>query len=233
VGILTNRDLEKLRRVSWGDFLATTLPALYRVDGGAKELERALDGGACTLQQIPAILKQWRTPNHAEFAQDHSAWRLFNAFTEVAKEGSLWVLPKRTTNLHGLLDAEVGLLTTGEKITEGTEDARRQNVDAGGRHEADGRHRALAGEDDLGLRCLVAHTAPTSGCSRRMWIILSKRSTDDLLRFFDDALQMLGALETLGVKLVDVLRADPYCYFAPAGIFAEHRGEKVVLVKKL
>ena len=42
--ILTNRDLEKLRRVSWGDFLATTLPALYRVEGGAKELERALDG---------------------------------------------------------------------------------------------------------------------------------------------------------------------------------------------
>ncbi len=42
--ILTNYDLEKLRRVSWGDFLATTLPALYRVDGGAAELERALDG---------------------------------------------------------------------------------------------------------------------------------------------------------------------------------------------
>ncbi|MDX2150350.1 MAG: glutamate synthase large subunit [Bryobacteraceae bacterium] len=41
--ILTNRDLEKLRRVSWGDFLATTLPMLYRVDGGAVELERALD----------------------------------------------------------------------------------------------------------------------------------------------------------------------------------------------
>jgi glutamate synthase (NADPH/NADH) large chain len=42
--ILTNRDLEKMRRVSWGDFLATTLPMLFRVDGGAKELERALDG---------------------------------------------------------------------------------------------------------------------------------------------------------------------------------------------
>ncbi|MEK7407921.1 MAG: glutamate synthase large subunit, partial [Acidobacteriota bacterium] len=42
--LLTNRDLEKLRRVSWGDFLATTLPALYRVEGGAKELERALAG---------------------------------------------------------------------------------------------------------------------------------------------------------------------------------------------
>jgi glutamate synthase domain-containing protein 2/glutamate synthase domain-containing protein 3 len=41
--ILTNYDLEKLRRVSWGDFLATTLPTLFRVDGGEKELERALD----------------------------------------------------------------------------------------------------------------------------------------------------------------------------------------------
>ena len=42
--ILTNRDLEKMRRVSQGDFLATMLPTLFRVDGGEKELERALDG---------------------------------------------------------------------------------------------------------------------------------------------------------------------------------------------
>ncbi|HZT36992.1 MAG TPA: glutamate synthase large subunit [Bryobacteraceae bacterium] len=41
--ILTNWDLEKLRRVSWGDFLATTLPTLFRVAGGEKELERSLD----------------------------------------------------------------------------------------------------------------------------------------------------------------------------------------------
>ena len=41
--IVTNWDLEKLRRVSWGDFLAYTLPTLYQVDGGEKELERALD----------------------------------------------------------------------------------------------------------------------------------------------------------------------------------------------
>jgi glutamate synthase (NADPH) large chain len=41
--LLTNRDLEKLRRVSQGDFLACTLPTLYRVDGGEKELKRALD----------------------------------------------------------------------------------------------------------------------------------------------------------------------------------------------
>jgi glutamate synthase domain-containing protein 2/glutamate synthase domain-containing protein 1/glutamate synthase domain-containing protein 3 len=42
--ILTNRDLERLRRVSQGDFLAMTLPALYRVDGDEVELERALTG---------------------------------------------------------------------------------------------------------------------------------------------------------------------------------------------
>ena len=41
--ILTNRDLEKLRRVSSGDLLATTLPALFRVDDGEAGLERALD----------------------------------------------------------------------------------------------------------------------------------------------------------------------------------------------
>ena len=41
--ILTNWDLEKLRRVSTSDLLATTLPMLYRVDGGGQELERALD----------------------------------------------------------------------------------------------------------------------------------------------------------------------------------------------
>jgi glutamate synthase (NADPH/NADH) large chain len=40
--ILTNRDLEKLRRVSQGDFLATTLPMLFPVEEGAKGMERAL-----------------------------------------------------------------------------------------------------------------------------------------------------------------------------------------------
>jgi glutamate synthase (NADPH/NADH) large chain len=42
--IVTNHDLEKLRRLSWGDFLATTLPMFFRVNGGGKELERALVG---------------------------------------------------------------------------------------------------------------------------------------------------------------------------------------------
>ncbi len=37
--ILTNRDLEKLRRVSSGDLLATTLPALFRAEDGEKGLQ--------------------------------------------------------------------------------------------------------------------------------------------------------------------------------------------------
>src|SRR5438270_4097381 len=41
--ILTNRDLEKLRRVSSGDLLATTLPTLFRAVDGEAGLKRALD----------------------------------------------------------------------------------------------------------------------------------------------------------------------------------------------
>ncbi|MDR3676035.1 MAG: glutamate synthase large subunit [Acidobacteriota bacterium] len=41
--IVTNWNLEKLRRVSQGDFLATTLPMLFRVEGGEKQLQKATD----------------------------------------------------------------------------------------------------------------------------------------------------------------------------------------------
>ncbi len=41
--ILTNYDLEKLRRVSTGDFLATTLYMLYNPEGGEEDMKRSLD----------------------------------------------------------------------------------------------------------------------------------------------------------------------------------------------
>jgi len=41
--ILTNRDFEKLKRVSQGDFLASTLPTLYRPADGEDGLKRSLD----------------------------------------------------------------------------------------------------------------------------------------------------------------------------------------------
>jgi glutamate synthase domain-containing protein 2/glutamate synthase domain-containing protein 1/glutamate synthase domain-containing protein 3 len=40
--LVTNWNLEKLRRVSRGDFLATTLPMLFRVDEGERRLESAV-----------------------------------------------------------------------------------------------------------------------------------------------------------------------------------------------
>jgi glutamate synthase domain-containing protein 2/glutamate synthase domain-containing protein 1/glutamate synthase domain-containing protein 3 len=41
--ILTNHDLEKLRRISSGDLLATTLPTLFRAEDGEAGLKHALD----------------------------------------------------------------------------------------------------------------------------------------------------------------------------------------------
>jgi len=41
--ILSNRDLEKLRRISSGDLLATTLPALFRAEDGEKGLRHSLE----------------------------------------------------------------------------------------------------------------------------------------------------------------------------------------------
>jgi glutamate synthase (NADPH) large chain len=41
--VISNWRLEKLRQVIWGDFLATTLSTLFRVDGGEVELEKAVE----------------------------------------------------------------------------------------------------------------------------------------------------------------------------------------------
>jgi glutamate synthase domain-containing protein 2/glutamate synthase domain-containing protein 1/glutamate synthase domain-containing protein 3 len=40
--VISNWRLEKLRRVSWGDFLATSLPTLFRVAGGGEALEQSI-----------------------------------------------------------------------------------------------------------------------------------------------------------------------------------------------
>ncbi len=70
-------------------------------------LIRALDVRAITTTQIPHILTEWRTPRHPEFAAaGPTAWRLFNACTEIAKDAGLWSLAPRTEALTGLLDQE-------------------------------------------------------------------------------------------------------------------------------
>jgi hypothetical protein len=69
---------------------------------------RAVDARALPVTKIPDVLKEWREPSHPEF-RDRTAWRFFNAMTEVLK-GHLDMLLRRTQALHGLLDAECGLV---------------------------------------------------------------------------------------------------------------------------
>lgn len=84
---------------------------------------RGLDLGACTAQQIPHIVKEWRNPRHTEFSEcGKTAWRLFNSFTEIAKESGVFTLPRRTQALHALVDAECGIIGRKEALLEGVAD---------------------------------------------------------------------------------------------------------------
>jgi len=65
---------------------------------------QALDTRIAPVTYIPDILKEWRTPRHAEFAQVKNGWRLFNAFTEILKESNVFDRPRATQALHGLMD---------------------------------------------------------------------------------------------------------------------------------
>jgi len=81
---------------------------------------RALDGRIVPVTRIPEVLQEWRAPRHPEFREARTAWRLFNAFTEILK-GRLDVLPARTLALHGLLDGACGLVRPAAYRTEQAE----------------------------------------------------------------------------------------------------------------
>jgi hypothetical protein len=91
---------------------SVTFETYKRREVGDKEAHdiaiRLWDAGALGALEIPRFIKEWREPRHAEFAQTKSAWRLFNAATEVIK-GDLWRLPARTCALHTILDEACGL----------------------------------------------------------------------------------------------------------------------------
>lgn len=70
---------------------------------------RLWDAGAIGVFEIPRLIREWREPAHSEFTDaGRTAWRLFNATTEIIK-GDLWRLPARTRLLHSALDAALGL----------------------------------------------------------------------------------------------------------------------------
>ncbi len=88
------------------DYRQTEIP-----DGKAHDIIiRALDAGVIGTNQIPVVLKEWRTPRHPEFADGgKTAWRLFNAFTESFKETSIWNNASRGLVFQDLFDRESGL----------------------------------------------------------------------------------------------------------------------------
>lgn len=71
---------------------------------------RSLEARVISASKLPAVLKEWREPSHEAFAQDRSAWRLFNGFTEVLRGSNLHTMPSRTQALHGVFDSACGLL---------------------------------------------------------------------------------------------------------------------------
>ena len=79
---------------------------------------KGLRDGAINTTRLPKVVEQWHTPAHPEFAESRTAWRLFNAFTEVYKDTSVVELPKRSTRLHGLLDTACGLTTEASAKTD-------------------------------------------------------------------------------------------------------------------
>jgi hypothetical protein len=88
------------------DYRRTAMPDVKAHD----IIIKALDKGVIGTNQIPVVLKEWRTPRHPEFAEaEKTAWRLFNAFTESFKGTSIWNNASRGLMFQDLFDRENGL----------------------------------------------------------------------------------------------------------------------------
>jgi hypothetical protein len=72
-------------------------------------LVRSVDAGVMAKSYIPKVLGEYREPRHEAFLP-RSAWRLFNAYTEVFKGTNPLDLSARTTHLHGLLELATGVV---------------------------------------------------------------------------------------------------------------------------
>ena len=60
--------------------------------------------GIINVQRIADVEKQWQEPVFAEFKEERSAWRLFNAAT-YALTGRIVERPDATPKLHRVIDA--------------------------------------------------------------------------------------------------------------------------------
>jgi hypothetical protein len=70
----------------------------------------SMDAQVISSSMIRKVLREYREPRHREFREGgFTAWRMFNAYTEILKESNLFERPKRTQALYGLMDMTVGL----------------------------------------------------------------------------------------------------------------------------
>ncbi len=79
-------------------------------------LIRAIDEKVIAPSKIPHVLECWRGRGKHVWSEEinaafqiQTAWRLFNAFTFVLQQASIFSLPRRTQALHLLMDHTVGL----------------------------------------------------------------------------------------------------------------------------
>lgn len=103
-----------LRRTQEQRFAAYRGHELADAEAHDLVIQAALDNRILPVTRIPDVVAEWRAPRHAEFRDGRTAWRLFNAFTEVLK-GNLGELPRRTQALHGLMDGACGLVLPGRE----------------------------------------------------------------------------------------------------------------------
>lgn len=108
------RDLPQLVDSSIGKISKFTESQELRIENyketelNVKEVDHALmsilRARILPANKIVDVLKEFDHPSHEEFKKDGSTlWRLYNACTEHMKN-SIWLLPRRTMALHGILD---------------------------------------------------------------------------------------------------------------------------------
>jgi hypothetical protein len=75
---------------------------------------RAIDAEVIPARALPTVVREWRTPAHAEFTSNgRSAWRLYNAFTEAFKDiGNPATLARRSQVLNAMMNTTCGIMGT-------------------------------------------------------------------------------------------------------------------------
>jgi hypothetical protein len=69
---------------------------------------QAIRANVLPASRLPKVLEAWEHPKHEEF-RSRSAWSLFNALTEVLKEGSAWLQMEGSLRLSQLFRTELPL----------------------------------------------------------------------------------------------------------------------------